>query len=142
MEWIVSNRKRQLTIAVLVAVAAFSTVFLLTGAIMTQVYGIKPGDPEFTIYTKPDGTAKTPYDNFITNGCMTKTFYDGDKTLILDTKGVEELGLFYYDPNVCFDIAKQTTGYEINKVESYKITTPGLFGTEKDMMKITLVKKP
>jgi hypothetical protein len=45
MEWIVSNRKRELTIAVLVAVAAFSTVFLLTGAIMTQVYGYEFLDP-------------------------------------------------------------------------------------------------
>jgi hypothetical protein len=40
MEWIVSNRKRKLTIIVAVALVAFSTVFLLTGAIMTSVYGV------------------------------------------------------------------------------------------------------
>jgi hypothetical protein len=141
MEWIVSNKRNKARTAVIVALVAFSTVFLLTGALLTSVYGVKPGDPDYYVYTQPDGTAKTPYDNFITNGCMTKTFYAGDQTVILDTKGVEELGMFYYDPNICFDIAKQTTGYTIDKIEPYKITTPGLYGVEKDMMKITLTKK-
>jgi hypothetical protein len=142
MEWIVSNRKRELTIAVLVAVAAFGTVFLLTGAIMTQVYGIKPGDPDYVHYGglgtgNPDNT---PYQDFIANGCFTKQLYEGNTTGVLDTMGLEELGLPYYDPNTCFDLAKTIPGYVIDKVETY--TAPDSSGYfEDEHMKIIITKK-
>ncbi len=139
MEWIISNRKRELTIAVLVAVAAFGTVFLFTGALLTSVYGVKPGDPDYYIYTEPDGTPKTPYQNFLTNGCMTKLFYEGDKTVVLDTKGVDELGMLFFNPNVCFDLAKGMDGYTITKIEPY--TTTGPYDIKTEQMKITLTKK-
>ncbi len=143
MEWIISNRKRELTIAVLVAVAAFSTVFLLTGAIMTQVYGIYPGDPGFAIYPGPGGKDLTPYNNFIYNACLTAPYIKEGQPITMDTKGLEESGMLFYDPNTCFDMAKDTAqaiGYVIDKVEPYKMLGP--YGTETDQMKITLVKKP
>lgn len=141
MEWKISNKKEKTRLAVIVALVTFSTVFLLTGFIMTQVYGLKPGDPDFTLYLDQYKNPKTPYDNFLTNGCLTKGWdYPNDKTVILDTKGLEELGLLYYDPNTCFDIAKQTPGYTIDKIETYK-SPSGPFGIEKEQMKITLTKK-
>ena len=99
---------------------------------LNEVYGIKPGDVGYTQYLKADGTAMTPYENFMANGCLTKEWdFPNDKTVILDTKGLEELGLIWYDPNACFEIAKQTPGYVIDKVEPYG----------DDQMKITLTKK-
>jgi hypothetical protein len=145
MKWEISNNKNKSKLAVIVALVAFSTVFMLTGALLTSVYGIKPGDPDFSVYPSNDPSIKiTPYVNFLMNGCLTKTFVQGDAIVILDTKGLEELGMFYYDPNTCMDMALGMTesGYIIDKVEPYKITTPGPFGIEKDQMKITLVKKP
>lgn len=134
MEWIVSNRRRELTIAGLIAAVAFSTVFLLTGAIMSQVYGLKPLDPGYTHY-KDDitGIENTPYQDFMVNGCLTKQILPGDKIIILDTKGLEESGLFYYDPNYCFDVAKNTPGYIIDSIETY--------GDNNEQMKITMTKK-
>lgn len=141
MEWNISNRQRKARLVVITALIAFSTVFLLTGALMTHVYGVKPGDADFNIYPADPGYTITPYENFIMNGCFTKAFYAGDPTIILDTKGLEELGMFYYDPNTCMDIALGMTdnGYIIDKVEPYKIT--GQYGNEIDQMKITLTKK-
>ena len=69
--------------------------------ILNEIYGVKPGDPDYTIYIQPDGSPTTPYGNILTNGYMTKAFYEGDKTITMDTKGLEELGMFYYDPNTC-----------------------------------------
>lgn len=132
MEWIISNKRSKIKLAVITALIAFSTVFLLTGALLTTVYGVKPGDAGFVQYLDQHNQPKKPYDNFLTNGCLTKEWdYPNDKTVILDTKGLEELGLLYYDPNTCFDLAKQTPGYIIDKVETYG----------EDQMKITLTKK-
>lgn len=140
MEWIISNRKRELTVAVLVAVAAFGTVFLFTGALLTSVYGVKPGDTDYYLYEPPKGEVMTPYNNFLFNGCLEKKFYEGDKTIIMDTKGLEELGMFYYDVNTCFDMAKTMTDYTITSVESY--TAPDSSGYfEDEHMRITLTKK-
>ena len=132
MEWKISNRKERITLAIVTALIAFSTVFLLTGYILTEVYGIKPGDPDFKQYLDQHKQLKEPYDNFLTNGCLTKEWnYPNDETVILDTKGLEELGLIWYDPNTCFDLAKQTEGYDITSVQTYG----------EDQMKITLTKQ-
>lgn len=139
MEWNISNKRRTATLAVITALIAFSTVFLLTGYIMTTVYGLKPGDTDFYIY-EGDGQVMTPYNNFLFNGCLEKKFYLGDQTVIMDTKGLEELGMFYYDVNTCFDMAKEMTGYTITSVESY--TAPDSSGYfEDEHMRITLTKQ-
>jgi hypothetical protein len=39
MEWIVSNKNNKIKLAVIVALVAFSTVFLVTGLMMSVVYG-------------------------------------------------------------------------------------------------------
>ena len=137
----ISNKQREIILVVIAALVSFSLIFVMTGAIMTKVYGIKPGDPDFTIYPSNNAEVEiTPYTNFVMNGCFTNMF--GDSTMILDTKGLEELGMPYYDPNTCMDIALglAENGYIIDKVEPYKMT--GQYGTETDQMKITLVKKP
>ena len=122
------TRKSNLKIVIIaVALVAFGTVFLLTGALLTAVYGIKPGDPDYTHYPE-----NTPYMDFLGNACLTKKFLTTDTTVVLDTKGLEESGLPYYDPNYCFNVAKIIPGYIIDKVETYG----------EDQMKITLVKKP
>lgn len=132
MKWEISTKRNTTKIAVIVALVAFSTVFLLTGALLTSVYGIKPGDTGFREYLDQYQQPMKPYDNFIANGCLTKPWNpDIDTTIVLDTKGLEELGMFYYDPNTCFEIAKNTPGYIIDKVETYG----------EDQMKITMVKK-
>jgi hypothetical protein len=136
MEWIVSNKNNRIKLAVVVAIVAFSTVFLLTGAIMTQVYGLKPGDVGYlSPRVDPNtGGQNTPYQDFIVNGCLAAPFDGTNPTITLDTKGLEELGMIWYDPNTCFDIAKNTPGYIIDSVETY--------GENNEQMKIKLVKKP
>jgi len=42
MEWIVSNKNNKIKLAVVVALVAFSTVFLITGMMMNAVYGDQP----------------------------------------------------------------------------------------------------
>lgn len=130
MEWIISNKRSKIKLAVITALVAFSTVFLLTGALLTTVYGVKPGDAGYAHY-EGNGQEMTEYNNFLWNGCLTKTYHEGDKTIVLDTKGLEELGLQYIDPNICFDMAKTTLGYKITDIEPYG----------DDDMKITLTKK-
>jgi hypothetical protein len=135
MELNISNRKTKIRLAVIVALVAFSTIFLLTGAIMTSVYGLKPLDPGY-IHTEPN----TPYEDLIENGCISATETMPDASIVVfDTKGLEELGLPYYDQNICFDIAKTMDSYNIEKIEPYKIT--GQYGNDIDQMKITLTKK-
>lgn len=134
----ISNRKNKAILVVVVALVAFGTVFLFTGALMNTVYGIAPGDPDFFIYA--DKKEVTPYNNFLFNGCLTKIWVEGDQTITMDTKGLEELGILYYDVNTCFDMAKELTGYTITSVESYKTPSPGGY-FENDHMKITLTKK-
>ena len=140
MKWEISNRKNKAILVVVVALVAFGTVFLLTGALMTQVYGVKPGDPDFYVYDPVEGSTMTPYNNFLFNGCLTAKFYDGAQTVVMDTKGLEELGMFYYDINTCFDMAVAMTDYTITSVEKY--TAPDASGYyEDEHMKLTLTKK-
>jgi len=139
----ISNKQREIILVVIAALVSFSLIFVMTGAIMTKVYGIYPGDPGFAIYPGPGGKDLTPYNNFIYNACLTAPFLEGNTSITMDTKGLEESGMFFYDSNTCFDMAKDTaqaTGFIIDKVEPYKMT--GQYGTETDQMKITLVKKP
>ena len=120
----------------------FGTAFLSAPFILQQIYGIFPGDPDFYIYEGTDGKPMTPYNNFLFNACLTAPFVEGNTTITMDTKGLEESGLFFYDPNTCFDMAKDTAesaGFIIDKIEPYK--SIGDYGTEKDQMKITMVKK-
>lgn len=131
MEWKISNKRRSARLAVITALVVFSTVFMLTGYIMTQVYGLVPGDEGYTKYLNVFGEPNTPYQDLLANACLTAPHTDADQTFTMDTKGLEELGILFYDPNTCFDMAKNTLGYTIDKVETY--------GT--DQMKITLVKK-
>lgn len=132
MKWNISNNKRNMTLAVAAALIAFSTVFLLTGALLTQVYGLKPLDPGYTHYTDETGMIdNTPYQDFLANACLTKQHFVTDTTVVMDTKGLEESGLVWYDPNYCFDVAKTMTDYRIDKIETYG----------EDQMKITLTKK-
>lgn len=131
MEWKISNRKERITLAIVTALVAFSTVFLLTGYIMTQVYGLKPGDQGYRNYLNEQGEPNTPYQDMLVNGCMTKEHTEADQTFTLDTKGLEELGMIWYDPNTCFDIAKNAIGYDITSVQTYG----------DDQMRITLTKQ-
>ena len=98
---------------------------------MTAVYGIKPGDPGYRQYLNAQGEPNTPFQDLLVNGCMVKEHHNTDQSFVLDTKGLEELGLLWYDPNTCFDIAKNANGYVIDKVETYG----------DGQMKITLTKK-
>ena len=110
-------------------------VFLSAPFILHEIYGLKPGDVGY-ISPRVDpntGAHNTPYQDFIVNGCLAAPFDGTNPTITLDTKGLEELGIPYYDPNTCFDIAKNTPGYIIDKVETYKNTTEGPFGIEKDL---------
>jgi hypothetical protein len=133
MEWIISNKRNKARLVVIVALVTFSTVFLLTGALMTAVFGLYPGDVGYHVNKDPlTGVPNTPYQDFMANACVSAPWYEGDKTVVLDTKGLEESGLIYYDPNYCFDVAKTIKGYVIDKVEPYG----------DDQMKITMVKKP
>ena len=141
MEHITRKTKSNIKILIVVAaLAAFSTVFLLTGAVLTAVYGLKPGDPDFFVYDSVEGGVMTPYNNFLFNGCLEKKFYLGDQTVIMDTKGLEELGMFYYDVNTCFDMAVSMSDYTITSVEKY--TAPDKSGYfDKEQMRLTLTKK-
>jgi len=134
MEWIISNKKNKIKLVVIVALVTFSTVFLLTGALMTAAFGLKPGDVGWMHYggLGTDIADNTPWQDFMANGCLTAPWHEDDQTVILDTKGLEELGMLWYDPNYCFDVAKNSAGYTIDKIETYG----------DDQMKITMVKKP
>ena len=131
MEWNISNRRREATIALAVGLAVFSVIFMITGALLEQVNGLVPGDEGYTNYLNVFGEPNTPYQDLLANACLTAPHTDADQTFTMDTKGLESLGILFYDPNICFDMAKNTQGYTIDKVETY--------GT--DQMKITLVKK-
>ena len=61
---------------------------------------------------------------------MIKQHTDADQTIIFDTKGLEDSGLIWYDPNTCFDLAKKLGGYSITEIKPYG----------EDQMKITLTK--
>ena len=122
------------------SILVLGMTFLRAPFTLHDIYGIKPGDPDFQIYPGPNPiTPKTPYDNFLFNGCLTKPFYEGNTTVTMDTKGLEELGM-WYDPNRCFDEAKSMTGYTITGVETYTIPDSSGYN-EKEHMKITLTKK-
>ena len=132
MELKVSNKREKTKLVLYVAVIGFITAFLSTPFILNAVYGIKPGDVGYKQYYADDGTPNTPYQDFIANGCMTKPIQEGDKTIVFDTSGLAELGMFWFDPNTCFDLAMTLADeYDITKVEK----------DINDHMIITLTKK-
>lgn len=133
MEYIISNNRRVFSITILVGMVVFIIVGLSTAAIMTSVFGLKPGDVGYSNYYDPNtGQTNTPYQNFIVNGCFPKPHSDNDQIVIMDSKGLKELGLIWYDPNTCFDLAKTMTNYNIDNIDVDPVTND---------MKITLVLK-
>lgn len=132
MEWNMSLRQEKTKLVVIFGLLTFGVVFLVTGTVLTAVFGIKPGDWNYGEYPQSDGTPKTSYQNLLTNACLTQIFAEGDQTVILDTKGLKEIGFEYIGTNPCLDMALGMTGYEIDKIETYG----------DDQMKITMVKKP
>lgn len=88
-----TNRSNLKILIVVVALAAFSTVFLLTGAVLTAVYGITVNDPEYRHYSATDGTPNTPYQDMIINACLTAPIEADTKVAYLNSKGIDELGL-------------------------------------------------
>jgi hypothetical protein len=111
----------------------FGASLLAAPFLLHSVYGIKPLDPGYAHYGDGtvDGVENTPYQDFIANGCMTEPNTGQDK-LIFDTAGLDELGLFWYDPNTCFDIAKAMS-------DTYTITNVTV--DSNDRMIIELTKK-
>ena len=57
MKWEISNKQNKTRLAVITALVAFGTIFLLTGALMTQVYGVTPEQEE--LGTNEDGDKKS-----------------------------------------------------------------------------------
>ena len=132
MELTISMRREKTILVLVFGLIAFGTMFVLTGAVITLVYGIKPGDEGFTQYYDNDRkTPKTPYENLVINGCLKEPIYEDSQSIIMDTKGLDEVGLLYFDPNICFDYAKYITGFSIDNIET---------DTNGDMV-ITLTKK-
>ena len=129
-----SLRQEKTKLVLIFGLLTFGVVFLVTGTVLTAAFGLKPGDAGWMHYggLGTDIPDNTPWQDFMANGCLSAPWHESDKTVILDTKGLEELGLLWYDPNYCFDIAKGITGYTIDKIETYG----------DDQMKITMVKKP
>lgn len=121
-----------LTILTSLSILVLGMAFLPSPFIFNEIYGLKPGDPGYKQYSHPNGTPNTPYEDMIMNGCLTKPYTGQEKTVILDTDGLVELGLDYFDPNTCFEIAKTMAGhYNIDDVKVYA----------NDHMIITLTKK-
>lgn len=143
MELIIKNKREIYALALLTAITVFMVVFFTTPFILQSVHGLKPGD-EGWVHHGGAGTGvpdNTPFQDFMVNGCLTAPWIQGDPKVVFDTKGLEELGLFYYDPNYCFDVAKNTPGYIIDKIETYTMKDSSGYYDE-EHMKITLVKKP
>lgn len=102
-------------------ILSLTTTIVSASLTMNSVYGIKPGDPDYQFYNdNDDKTPKTPYENLIINGCLKEPFYKVNKTITMDTKGLDELGLDLIDKNICFEYAKYIAGYFIDSVETDK----------------------
>lgn len=82
MEWIVSNKNNRIKLAVITAIVAFSTVFLLTGAIMTQVYGYEFLDPNVDYGNNVDNTAAQ-----ISDACIQERT---DNKVVLNDEGLKD----------------------------------------------------
>lgn len=126
----VSNKREKAIFVLAGALIAFGIGFFTAPFILQSIYGLKPGDAGYSNYVNELGEPNTPYQDFIVNGCL-KEKNVGQDTLILDTAGLDELGMFYYDPNTCFDIAKAMNGQYDMKVQTFA----------DDHMIITLTKK-
>ena len=68
----INNSRRVVLLTLAFAVLGFAVAFVAAPFILQSVYGIKPGDWNYGEYTAPDGTPKTPYQNLITNACLTE----------------------------------------------------------------------
>lgn len=134
MEFVIKNKREIYALALLTGITVFMVIFFTTPFVLQSVHGVYPGDPGYALNGGGDtGVPKnTPFQDFMVNACLVKPWYIGDKVVEMDTKGLEESGMFYYDPNYCFDVAKNSPGYSIDKIETYG----------EDQMKITLVKDP
>ena len=130
------TRKSNLKIVIIVvALIAFGTVFLLTGALLTAVYGFKPGDKGFEHYKNAAGQDNTPFEDIVRNGCITEETLSmsNENQYVLDSKDLSEFGNILIGPDLCIKMAMDFVGYKISSIEPYG---------EEDNMKITLVKKP
>lgn len=120
------------TFAISLILVGFLFTFLSAPFILNSVYGITPRDPGYTHDDNKDGIMNTPYQDFIANGCMTKPFNETDETIVFDTNGLVELGMVWFDPNTCFDMAMgMSDNYIIDSVVK----------DSNDQMIITLTKK-
>ena len=85
MKWEISNNKTKTKLAVIVALVAFSTVFMLTGALLTAAYGYEFYDPT------------TKYENPIDQGAAKMTAYcleeKTDNKIVLNDKGLEGVAI-------------------------------------------------
>jgi hypothetical protein len=117
---------------IILPVLGLMLTFLSAPFILNEVSGIKPGDPGYRHYFQSDGTPNTPYQDFIVNGCLTAPVTGGDEKVVFDTNGLVELGMLWFDPNTCFDIAMSMTG-------EYNVTS--VVKDMNDQMIVTLTRK-
>jgi len=108
------KRRTMVVLIIATALIAFSTVFLLTGVILTSVYGITVNDPEYRQYSSPDGTLNTPYQDMIFNACLTHPVEENTTVVTFNSKGIKELGLEpflegYFGDSICTDLALALT---------------------------------
>jgi hypothetical protein len=82
MEWIVSNKRSKTKIAVIVALVAFSTVFLLTGALLTSVYGYEFLDSNVDYGNEIDNAAAQ-----ISDACVQERT---DNKVVLNDEGLKD----------------------------------------------------
>ena len=77
MKWEISNKQNKTRLVVITALVAFGTVFLLTGALMTQVYGL-PSTYNETLQITKNATT-------FTEGQMINNYIDSVKQDICKT---------------------------------------------------------
>ena len=98
MEHITRKTNNLKILIVVVALAAFSTVFLLTGAVLTAVYGVELGSPDYKQYYKYDGTELDFETNLLINSCI---YTETPNLMILDSRGL--IGTMFDQSNIFSD---------------------------------------
>ena len=87
-----SLRQEKIKFAAIFGIITFSTVFLLTGSILS-VFGLTVNDAGYKAYFTEEGIPNTPYQDMMVNACLTKPLTETDTTMVLDSKGLRELGM-------------------------------------------------
>ena len=82
MEWIVSNKNNKIKLTIVVAAVAFGTVFLLTGALLTSVYGYEFLDPNIDYGNDTYNTAAQ-----ISDACIQERT---DNKVVLNDEGLDD----------------------------------------------------